>query len=520
MLNRILKLTIVVVFALTGLILTEYLLPYISDFFGYDLYDNGFFGIALATIVSGAVGIFVFGGLGVAVAPVLIYHIMGYTERMAIVLSKVPTSDILVMTLGIGIGLILANLLGGPFSHLPIIGPYIPLIFSLVLSIIGAKVALRKHKDIVGFFNRSIPSLKGAVKPAAVKSLALSDRLYSKNKLLDTSVIIDGRIIDILKTGFLEGRLIVPNFVLEELQKLADSSDNLKRAKGRRGLDLIQEIQQKNKEQLLVEDTDFEDLNEVDAKLVKLAKQTEAVIITNDFNLNKVAEIQGVSVLNINDLANLKGAVKPAAVKSLALSDRLYSKNKLLDTSVIIDGRIIDILKTGFLEGRLIVPNFVLEELQKLADSSDNLKRAKGRRGLDLIQEIQQKNKEQLLVEDTDFEDLNEVDAKLVKLAKQTEAVIITNDFNLNKVAEIQGVSVLNINDLANAIKPVVLPGEEMNVFVVKDGKENNQGVAYLEDGTMIVVEGGKKLVGENTAVVVTSVLQTSAGRMIFAKLK
>ena len=193
---------------------------------------------------------------------------------------------------------------------------------------------------------------------------------------------------------------------------------------------------------------------------------------------------------------------------------------KILDTSVIIDGRIIDILKTGFLEGRLIVPNFVLEELQKLADSSDNLKRAKGRRGLDLIQEIQQKNKEQLLVEDTDFEDLNEVDAKLVKLAKQTEAVIITNDFNLNKVAEIQGVSVLNINDLANAIKPVVLPGEEMNVFVVKDGKENNQGVAYLEDGTMIVVEGGKKLVGENTAVVVTSVLQTSAGRMIFAKLK
>ena len=198
----------------------------------------------------------------------------------------------------------------------------------------------------------------------------------------------------------------------------------------------------------------------------------------------------------------------------------MYSKNKLLDTSVIIDGRIIDILKTGFLEGRLIVPDFVLEELQKLADSSDNLKRAKGRRGLDLIQEIQQKNKEQLLVEDTDFEDLNEVDAKLVKLAKQTEAVIITNDFNLNKVAEIQGVSVLNINDLANAIKPVVLPGEEMNVFVVKDGKENNQGVAYLEDGTMIVVEGGKKLVGENTAVVVTSVLQTSAGRMIFAKLK
>ena len=219
-------------------------------------------------------------------------------------------------------------------------------------------------------------------------------------------------------------------------------------------------------------------------------------------------------------IPSLKGAVKPAAVKAVALSDRLYSKNKLLDTSVIIDGRISDILKTGFLEGRLIVPNFVLEELQKLADSSDNLKRAKGRRGLDLIHEIQQENKDQLVIEDTDFEELSEVDAKLVKMAKQTEAVIVTNDFNLNKVAEIQGVSVLNINDLANAIKPVVLPGEDMNVFIVKDGKENNQGVAYLEDGTMIVVEGGKKLVGENTGVVVTSVLQTSAGRMIFAKLK
>ena len=259
-------------------------------------------------------------------------------------------------------------------SRLPIVGPYIPIVLSLVLSIVGAKLALRKHNDIVGFFNR-IPNRK-VIKPAE--------------------------------------------------------------------------------------------------------KQPDAI--------------------------------------TGALSDRLYSTNKLLDTSVIIDGRIMDIMAAGFLEGQLVVPNFVLEELQKLSDSADNLKRAKGRRGLDLVQDLRISYKEQVVVVDNDYDDISEVDAKLVRLAKQAYAAIITNDYNLNKVAGIQGVKVLNINELANAIKPLVIAGEEMNVYLVKEGKEANQAIAYLDDGTMIVVENGRHSIGNSIPVVVTSVLQTSAGRMIFAK--
>lgn len=373
MLNRVLRITIVVVFAVTGLILTEYLLPYISDYFDYKFYGNGFFGIAFTTIVSGSVGIFVFGSMGMALAPVIIRKMTSWTEKIAILLARVPTSDIMVITFGIAIGLVLANLLGGPFSHLPIIGPYIPLIFSVVLSMVGAKVALRKHQDIVGFFDRSLPSLKGAVKPAAVK----------------------------------------------------DAYD----------------------------------------------------------------------------------------------SDRVYCDNKLLDTSVIIDGRIGDILKTGFLEGFMIVPKFVIRELQILADSSDGLKRSKGRRGLDLLHEIQIENPERVFVDDTDYPELEGVDAKLVKLAQQKQWIIVTNDFNLNKVAEIQGIDVLNINDLANAVKQMVVPGENINVFLLREGKEAGQAIAYFEDGTMIVVDNGRRFIGSSVMAEVTSVLQTSAGRMVFAKV-
>lgn len=373
MLNRVLRITIVVVFAVTGLILTEYLLPYISDYFDYKFYGNGFFGIAFTTIVSGSVGIFVFGSMGMALAPVIIRKMTSWTEKIAILLARVPTSDIMVITFGIAIGLVLANLLGGPFSHLPIIGPYIPLIFSVVLSMVGAKVALRKHQDIVGFFDRSLPSLKGAVKPAAVK----------------------------------------------------DAYD----------------------------------------------------------------------------------------------SDRFCSDNKLLDTSVIIDGRIGDILKTGFLEGFIIVPKFVIGELQTLADSADSLKRGKGRRGLDLLHEIQMENPERVFVDDTDYPELEGVDAKLVKLAQQKQWIIVTNDFNLNKVAEIQGIDVLNINDLANAVKQVVVPGESINVFLLREGKEAGQAIAYFDDGTMIVVDNGRRFIGSSVLAEVTSVLQTSAGRMVFAKV-
>ncbi|WP_075980291.1 PIN/TRAM domain-containing protein [Bacillus massilinigeriensis] len=193
---------------------------------------------------------------------------------------------------------------------------------------------------------------------------------------------------------------------------------------------------------------------------------------------------------------------------------------KLLDTSVIIDGRIADICQTGFLEGTIVIPQFVLEELQHIADSSDVLKRNRGRRGLDILNRIQKELSIKVEIYEGDFEDIQEVDSKLVKLAKITNGIVVTNDFNLNKVCELQQVSVLNINDLANAVKPVVLPGEEMHVQVIKDGKEHNQGVAYLDDGTMIVVEDGRDYIGKHIDVLVTSVLQTSAGRMIFAKPK
>jgi uncharacterized protein YacL len=196
------------------------------------------------------------------------------------------------------------------------------------------------------------------------------------------------------------------------------------------------------------------------------------------------------------------------------------AKLKILDTSVIIDGRIADICQSGFIEGTLIIPEFVLEELQHIADSSDALKRNRGRRGLDILNKIQKELDVDVEIYEGDFEDIQEVDSKLVKLAKVMNGFVVTNDFNLNKVCDLQGVAVLNINDLANAVKPVVLPGEEMPVQVIKDGKEQNQGIGYLDDGTMIVVEEGSSQIGKTIEVVVTSVLQTSAGRMIFAKPK
>ncbi|HSN04862.1 MAG TPA: TRAM domain-containing protein [Nitrospira sp.] len=193
---------------------------------------------------------------------------------------------------------------------------------------------------------------------------------------------------------------------------------------------------------------------------------------------------------------------------------------KVLDTSVIIDGRVADLCETGFLEGAFLVPHFILNELQHIADSSDSLKRARGRRGLDVLNKIQKMVDVDVRIVDEDFPNVKEVDAKLVVLAKKVGARIMTNDLNLNKVAELQGVRVLNINELCNALRPVVLPGETIRVFVLKEGKEAGQGVAYLDDGTMIVVDNARRCIGRNVDVVVTSVLQTTAGRMIFTRLK
>ena len=217
--------------------------------------------------------------------------------------------------------------------------------------------------------------------------------------------------------------------------------------------------------------------------------------------------------INVSNLKNV--LANPDSKKNITVSGR----PKILDTSVIIDGRILDLLQTGFIEGKILIPNFVLEELRHIADSSDSLKRNRGRRGLDILNEIQKQLSVPVEIVDYDPKEALEVDTKLLKMGENMDAFVVTNDFNLNKVAEFQGVRVLNINELANAIKPVVLPGEEMQVTVIKAGKENGQGIGYLNDGTMIVVEGGNRFIGETKNVVVTSVLQTAAGRMIFTKI-
>ena len=191
---------------------------------------------------------------------------------------------------------------------------------------------------------------------------------------------------------------------------------------------------------------------------------------------------------------------------------------KLIDTSVIVDGRILEIVESGFLEGPLVLPRFVLRELQLIADSIDALKRTRGRRGLEVLAKLQEVTTLEII--DQDYADLTGVDAKLVRMARERGAKLVTNDYNLNRVAQVEGVTVLNINELAGAVKPVVLPGEELHVTIVRDGKEPHQGVGYLDDGTMIVVENARRLIGEDTDVQVTSVLQTVAGRMIFAKIK
>lgn len=377
MLKKIFGLIISALITTIGFIAVTTILPDLSEMLGYNLHGNSLLGMSFPILVIVVFTVFIFAWLGLVLGPILANSLFNFSDNITSVLSRIPTSDILVMVFGIGVGLMLANLIGNPFSRLPIFGPYIPIVLSLFFSVIGAKLALRRSEDILGFFGRG----------------------FGRKRESNTGAI----------------------------------------------------------------DTD----------------------------------------------SNLKGPIMEC----------VEVPNKLLDTSVIIDGRIMDIMAAGFLEGKIIITNFVIEELQKLSDSADNMKRAKGRRGLDLVQDMHISYKEQVMVVDNDYEDIVGVDAKLLKLAKDAGAIIITNDFNLNKVAEIQNIRVLNINELSNAIKPVVIAGEEMNVFLVKEGKEQGQAVAYLEDGTMIVVENGRRFIGTSQRIVVSSVLQTAAGRMIFAKI-
>lgn len=216
---------------------------------------------------------------------------------------------------------------------------------------------------------------------------------------------------------------------------------------------------------------------------------------------------------NKGDLLNL------SALGGFFSGERRSGKNyKILDTSVIIDGRVADVCETGFIDGILLIPQFVLRELQQVADSGDSLKRNRGRRGLDILQRVQKMAGIEVQILEKDFPQIREVDLKLIELAKDMDAKIVTNDFNLNKIAQLQDVPVLNINELANSLKPVVLPGEIMKVFILKEGKEYNQGVAYLDDGTMVVVDNARKMIGKTIDTSVTSVLQTTAGKMIFGR--
>ena len=254
-----------------------------------------------------------------------------------------------------------------------------------------------------------------------------------------------------------------------------------------------------------------------------LAKTIGAALFWADASDNRVGFFHSFILLVFPYLGIVMGARKgewlePQRLANLFRDAGPTKRYRILDTSVIIDGRIADICETGFLDGTLVIPQFVLKELQLVADSSDSMKRNRGRRGLDILQKIQKMAGVDVMISDIDFPDVREVDLKLIELGRSLQGKIVTNDFNLNKVAQLRGVDVLNINELANSLKPVVLPGEFMKVFILKEGKEYNQGVAYLDDGTMVVVDNARRMIGKNIDVVVTSVLQTTAGKMIFGR--
>jgi uncharacterized protein YacL len=254
-----------------------------------------------------------------------------------------------------------------------------------------------------------------------------------------------------------------------------------------------------------------------------LAKAIGAALFWADPADSRIVFLHSFILLAFPYLGIVMGArrgewLQPARLISLFRHAGPLKRYRILDTSVIIDGRIADICETGFLDGTLMIPQFVLKELQLVADSADSMKRNRGRRGLDILQKIQKMAGVDVTISDADFPEVREVDLKLIELARTIEGTIVTNDFNLNKVAQLRGIQVLNINELANALKPVVLPGELMKVFILKEGKEYNQGVAYLDDGTMVVVDNARRMISRNIDVVVTSVLQTTAGKMIFGR--
>ena len=400
MLDKAIKFFITLTCAIVGGAALRQASPFLISYINLEFFkiETGIFELTLASLVLILAGAFIGGLAGFFISPYLIEKLRNFTSFVEKQLSKMPINDVIAGAVGLAIGLIIANLLGSAFARIPIVGNYIPIIFSLVLGYLGVHLTIKKRKEITNSFD----SIK-----------------------------------EILRN-----------------REAAKSGKEIEKTHEQNPAQIVQETPPAEKAKV---------------NLVKLKKH----------------------------------------------EDKNY---KLLDTNVIIDGRIADICNTGFLEGTILIPVFVLEELQYIADSSDTLRRVRGRRGLDVLQKIREDSRLEVEIMNVDFDDIQGVDSKLVRLAQKLGGKIITNDFNLNKVAQLRGVDVLNINELSNAVKPVVIPGETMKVQVVKDGKEPGQGVAYLDDGTMIVIENGHRYLSRTISVEVTSALQTSAGRMIFAK--
>lgn len=392
MLDKVLRFFIVAVMAVAGAALMQPASPTLTQFIGTEILktDMGLFRMTLAGLLCILAGAALGALVGSLTASYLISTLKRFSAWVETQLNKMPIHDVLAGAIGLSLGLILATLLGGAFSRIPIVGNYLPVVFAIVFGYLGIRITMTKREEIADMFS------------------------------------------------------FIPRFFKDVL------------------------------------------------KAREVRQEPPPAPTPEPLPLPEVKE-------EASELA----------------ADKLY---KLLDTSAIIDGRIADVIDSGFLEGTLLIPVFVLEELQRIADSADALKRVRGRRGLDILQKIRSEAKLAVEIDSRDFDDIAEVDSKLVRLGQLVGGKIVTNDYNLNKVSELQGVPVLNVNELANAVKPVVVPGESMRVTVVKDGKEQGQGVAYLDDGTMIVIEGGHRHLNQNIDVEVTSALQTAAGRMIFAK--
>lgn len=414
MLDKVMRFFITLTFVIAGGALLKLASPLLTTYITTEFFqvDTGIFRLTMINLLCIIVGAILGGIGGWFVSPFFISKLRNFSSFVEKNLSKMPINDVIAGAIGLAIGLIIADLLGNAFARIPVVGNYIPIIFSIVLGYLGIHLTIKKRKELTKTFD------------------------------------FVGRLKDALKN--------------REIEKAANKIDEEK----------------------------------ISAESEKVEEENFSEVETENLKIPQTSEKISLSKIQADESKNYK----------------------LLDTNVIIDGRIADICRTGFLEGTLLIPVFVLEELQHIADSPYSLRRVRGRRGLDVLKDMMDDENLNLEVMNVDFNDVQEVDSKLVRLAQKIGGKIITNDFNLNKVAQLRGVEVLNINDLSNAVKPIVIPGEVMRVQVVKDGKEPGQGVAYLDDGTMIVIENGHKFLSRTISVEVTSALQTSAGRMIFAK--